>query len=484
MFSSGLMVDVIYTKPLLKKASASTALWNIPQKPLFGALDFNDYSRKSYVSFLSDNKFASMDDVTLAATAGLIQSIESTDVSENSRREGDKKRINNKALIRKKWNSIRDDLDQCLNMIHSGDTKPTAEGVIEILHAASNIEPLVETPGETFVSTMNSDLTEMAQHMGKVYMWIATLHDMLGNVTPLSEADLPKLHAHLEDANTLPIRCPEEAILRSLLDKISSWLMKATELMTLINSTTEQIKSNSTPTIKKANKPDLKAAEQLLHESKAIPVTLSLQKELSTYFSNNIMIHESINDFLAKASLARQRKPGRGEKMVLDVALNLCASANNCSFYLPRAWELQQIIDECLKWKSLVAVSLKADNVSLKKVEAFIADGEILPFQCNEELTLLREKKALAKTWLEKLKKSFLKTSRNTRKTGGDSEKLSLEQMRDMVFEGSTLYDNPAQNKDLRRASAVVEVADEVSRCSLKFIISKIYIIYCCLINI
>ncbi len=80
----------------------------------------------------------------------------------------------------------------------------------------------------------------------------------------------------------------------------------------------------------------------------------------------------------------------------------------------------------------------------------------------NQELSALRERKALAKMWLDRLKKSFLKTNRSTRTTGGDSGKLSLEEMREMVNEGSAIYDNPAQNKELKKASGVVEAADEV----------------------
>ncbi len=120
---------------------------------------------------------------------------------------------------------------------------------------------------------------------------------------------------------------------------------------------------------------------------------------------------------------------------------------------------------------------LSENAISLKKVEKFIAEGEKLPFNYSkvtlvcfyqsfktviQELMLLRERRTLAKAWLDKLKKSFLKTSRSTRKTGGDSEKLSLEEMREMVTEGSLLYDNSNQNKDLKKASEVVKEADGV----------------------
>lgn len=90
---------------------------------------------------------------------------------------------------------------------------------------------------------------------------------------------------------------------------------------------------------------------------------------------------------------------------------------------------------------------------------------------------MLRDRRVLAKSWLEKLKKSFLKTNRNTRKTGGDSEKLSLDQMRDMVNEGSLLYDDTLQNKELRKASDVVKEADGVLSVSIMIYYFNVFLV-------
>jgi hypothetical protein len=137
---------------------------------MFGCLDYND-SRKSYVSYLSDNKFASLDDAAASAVDSCSQGAAGSygaDVAEQSAgRGGDKKRTNGKQLVRKKWIAIRDDVDALLRALDSGDEKPSVVEVSRVLHEASSAESLVENPGETFVSSLNSDMNELAQVYNK-----------------------------------------------------------------------------------------------------------------------------------------------------------------------------------------------------------------------------------------------------------------------------------------------------------------------------
>ena len=103
--------------------------------------------------------------------------------------------------------------------------------------------------------------------------------------------------------------------------------------------------------------------------------------------------------------------------------------------------------------------------VPLKKVEALIAEGERFPFEFKNELEVLRDKKDLAKLWLEKLKRSFVPTKVNSgrsKKSGDDNaagtgkaEKLSLSDMKLMVSEGESLYQQPLEDDaDLTAAIA------------------------------
>jgi len=81
---------------------------------------------------------------------------------------------------------------------------------------------------------------------------------------------------------------------------------------------------------------------------------------------------------------------------------------------------------------------------------------------------MLKEKRQQARLWLERLKKSFPKTTRYTRKTdanpstGTTSEKLQLSEVKLMVTEGEQLYEEKG-NKELSKALNVVEAAEEVN---------------------
>ena len=133
--------------------------------------------------------------------------------------------------------------------------------------------------------------------------------------------------------------------------------------------------------------------------------------------------------------------------------------------------------------------------IPLKKVETLIAEGEHLPFEFKEELEILKEKKLQAKLWLDKLKRSFVPTKvghtrhkKNTDETTAvTGEKLSLSDMKMMVSEGESLYQQPMEddteygvgvissaiagvkpaatsrtaNRELDRAQAVVENAED-----------------------
>jgi hypothetical protein len=139
------------------------------------------------------------------------------------------------------------------------------------------------------------------------------------------------------------------------------------------------------------------------------------------------------------------------------------------------------------------AASSASKPIPLKKVEALIAEGERLPFELAAELDVLKEKRQLAKVWLEKLKKSFVPTKAGSGRgrrgaeeaAGGPAEKLSLADMKMMVSEGASLYQEPLEeeategergaavlgrsgvvssrtaNRELDRAQAVVDTAED-----------------------
>jgi hypothetical protein len=110
--------------------------------------------------------------------------------------------------------------------------------------------------------------------------------------------------------------------------------------------------------------------------------------------------------------------------------------------------------------------------VPIKRVEALLSEGERFPFFFHEEMNILKERKDQTKLWLDKLKKSISAPKRSVNIAESSDSKLSLEEMKMMVTEGKSLYQQmddiesdskgiKAMNKDLNKASSVVEAAED-----------------------
>lgn len=105
--------------------------------------------------------------------------------------------------------------------------------------------------------------------------------------------------------------------------------------------------------------------------------------------------------------------------------------------------------------------------------------GEKLLFEVDAELSLLRDRRLQAKAWLERLKKSFQTktgsragTSRRAAAEGqaNAADKLNLWDMKMMVEEGATMFEDEegedgrratTQVRELSKAQSVVEIAEE-----------------------
>jgi hypothetical protein len=89
--------------------------------------------------------------------------------------------------------------------------------------------------------------------------------------------------------------------------------------------------------------------------------------------------------------------------------------------------------------------------------------GEKLPFDVSDELEQLKAKRAQARTWMDRLKKSLPKANRNTRRVDDRAKpKLDLKEMQQMISEGEQF---DIQSKELDQMQSVMMSANEwVSR--------------------
>lgn len=149
--------DVLQTQAMIGKYSQLTTLtssWLTPPGQAYGVMkEPTDVLSRQYMSYINDGKAEAAAD-----TSGTYE--EPTPIST---KQSDRKaaRGNTKQVLKKKWENFRKDLDGVLYQVHASDHKPQLTDILSIIFQASQLEPIVENPGETFMSTVNGDLTEL-----------------------------------------------------------------------------------------------------------------------------------------------------------------------------------------------------------------------------------------------------------------------------------------------------------------------------------
>lgn len=106
-------------------------------------------------------------------------------------------------------------------------------------------------------------------------------------------------------------------------------------------------------------------------------------------------------------------------------------------------------------------------KVSVQRIEALLKEGESFPFPFSVEINILKEKKAVALEWLEKLTRTFSQPKRSRAKQPGDelsgnntnATKMTYEEMKQMVEDGKSLYlqTNTGGNEDGNEANQEVK---------------------------
>ena len=166
---------------------------------------------------------------------------------------------------------------------------------------------------------------------------------------------------------------------------------------------------------------------------------------------------------------------------------------------IPRASEVDALVSSAEAWQKEVqalapgasAASSSSEATkpaSLRRVEILYAEGEKFPFELGPELDILREKRAQAKVWLDKLKKtmsmpkggrrSVSQRSISAQGAGGGTESVAdvdrpnLADIKLMVTEsedeqgadddlGGTGGRGFVSNRELSKVQSVVEIAEE-----------------------
>ncbi len=191
-------------------------------------------------------------------------------------------------------------------------------------------------------------------------------------------------------------------------------------------------------------------------------------------------LNEKIDNVIHRAAMPRIKRCRTKRVAFLEVdELLLEAAAFPVELFgIP---DLKSIVKVSQTWHKEVC-EVCADGapvVSLNKLETLISEGETLPVEYVDELESLRERRAHAKQWLEKFRKSIVTSGRNTRKTieqtststsGTVGEKMGFADMKKMVEQGEQLYEE-RRSKELTKALDMVDAAEEVMYTPCRYLL-------------
>lgn len=352
----------------------------------------------------------------------------------------------------------------------------------EILDEAAALPMYMNAPGENFTESIRSVLNEVLVGVMATREWIARVHDLLYNAK--KEFKFTELKELLQEGREQPFSSVEEVKLKDFLKSAEILGKHARKILALAVNSNAEGSEEEKQTMVSLNSliTDLSRLPFQIKEFKQL---LAFNKKITDFATQIEILHE-------RCITCRYRKPKAGPdalRIALSEAKTLCQDAMDCPIKIPLLEPMITYVEQCEQWQQEVLslassnentkeskISLRKDSqnpkpTSLKRIEALFLEGERAPFQFTKELDILRDKKAQAKVWLEKLKSSFSKTSgrsQSLRKGGGDAvtgEKIGLEEMKQILQEGEELFDDEStrtvQGRELNRAQSVVDVAEE-----------------------
>jgi hypothetical protein len=181
------------------------------------------------------------------------------------------------------------------------------------------------------------------------------------------------------------------------------------------------------------------AADELLDLS-AVATTLKAKlanANAATVPSNEVAANEPVAvagpppRFSSSSWLSSLSRP-------LSSARALSDALSSHGVTIARAEEVEALVAAAEAWKKEVcalapsssSVSEASKPASLRRVETLFVEGERFPFELTPELDILREKRAQAKVWLDKLKRTMSqpkggKRARSERGSGGAAQSSS-----------------------------------------------------------
>ena len=201
-------------------------------------------------------------------------------------------------------------------------------------------------------------------------------------------------------------------------------------------------------------------------------------KKLLALYKVFIEAHEDISNFLYHTSVAQHsvtaKKMGMVKMFTLKESTEKLKKLKKIPFEIKGLKEFEDIVNSADKWRKEVD-EVADSTVSIRKVEELMNMGESFPFDFSAKLRLLKDKRLLAKQWVDKVKASLVRGSTRHPRRGESAveeipEKPKFDDLKQIVSEGEQFMadDNTAassaeraQSKEMNRVVSIVEAAEE-----------------------
>ncbi len=435
--------------------------------------------------------------------------------------------------IKKRWLFI---FKETCTLLQRKIENPTEKGSIRkasrgsttaaeaVLDEAASLGPFYDSPGDDFAEHLRVILGDLTKQLIASREWSSQLRDLF---QPLNcyhgprhrrpKTTLAKLREHLKACDSLTLLPPEEVNLKSTIEEIAKMNVDTKKLFSHIDIGTEgddegdikdlpkileSIENNSmvaSPTQSIDWIPTMEDVSDILKTAQLMPINIPVVTFLSKLWETSKQLIYETNVFIDRSHACRTRTKARSveniDKGSIVEARLLMQRVLDCPLDIGLLPAVENIIEIGEQWQAEVHAIAnqgsdrsksqrqrekereggdKSGNASIKRVESLISEGERSVFNFEKELDVLKERRAQAKQWLDKLKNSF-RSKKNTSRSkapeaaavdaDGNPIKMKLADMRDMVEEGAELLADEsrgsATSREMGKAQSVVDIAEE-----------------------
>lgn len=396
------------------------------------------------------------------AMRGTSQTVVDETVASVERSEVDSSGADASAL-RKRWVAATKRVHSLSQRSGRADRPSVLEAQTALEEAAVLPDPRTFLAGDT-VASYESSLSALLARLLSTREWVAEVRDLIGS--PLSTATPQQLKSLLSEADGLPlVAAAEEGHLRRLLREADGLRVEALAALRDDSAASEKV--------------DLEAAEAVVQRAQLLRVSVDAVGRLKTLCEEARAL--SLRSLLvlerARSMRLSKRSKLEIETIPLDDIERLMAECESCTLVVPFAEELRAMIAAVQSWRAEVR-EITEDNskvVSLQRLEQLLGDADGFPVDLSQEIATLKEKREVARGWLEKLKKVLPNKGRQPlRKMDAEDyseNRVNLNDMKNLVAQSEQVLHRESEedrtsreiaqsSRELNKAQTLVDVAE------------------------